>query len=137
MQGSEFRNENWYSGLSVLTCVDGIGPPTGDRQRRWTSAGWLLAKSCKSATARLALDKCGRHGCWSRVKQGQSVAHTSSPHALRPALCCSMIAPSPPNWCYAHLRLAAHGARRCEQQAVCVSAPSSGTLVHPNSYMNL
>ena len=54
----------------VLTGVDGTGPPTGDRPRRETAAGWRRAKSDESATARSALDK-GRHACGSRVKQKQ------------------------------------------------------------------
>ena len=41
----------------VLTGVDGTGPPTGDRPRRETAAGWRRAKSDESATARSALDK--------------------------------------------------------------------------------
>ena len=43
--------------MVVLTGVDGIGPPTGDRPRRETAAGWRRAKSGESATARSALDK--------------------------------------------------------------------------------
>ena len=41
----------------VLTGVDETGPPTGDRPRRWTAAGWRRAKSGESASARSALDK--------------------------------------------------------------------------------
>ena len=43
--------------MVVLTGVDGTGPPTGDRPRRETAAGWRRAKSGESATARSALDK--------------------------------------------------------------------------------
>ena len=50
-------NEDFFVFLGVLTGVDGTGPPTGDRPRRETAAGWRRAKSDESATARSALDK--------------------------------------------------------------------------------
>ena len=54
------KDVNWYRQVNPpppRVGVDGTGPPTGDRPRRWTAAGWRRAKSGEWTTARSVLDK--------------------------------------------------------------------------------